>query len=413
MKKTLTWIGSVVAALAIVGGAFLLGKKQADSVDTKPPQNASTRSGVSTENASAGGASGAAKGAPGSAGTAVEVIKVQSTKLAQNIIAVGSLRSDESVVIRPEVSGRVAEILFTEGARVTKGAPLVRLDASVQRAELAQADANLSLSKSKLERAIDLQKKGFISSQAKDEADNNARVAQAAYDLAAAKLTKLEVKAPFSGIVGLRLVSLGDYVKDGQDIVNLEGVDPLKVDFKVPEIFLKQVAVGQALQIGLDAFPNKIFDGRVFAINPLVDTNGRSIVIRAIVKNGEARLRPGMFARVRLLFGESQDALTVPEQTLFPIGEDQYLYKVVDGRAQRLKVEIGQRKQGQVEITQGLKAGDIVVTAGQPKLKDGAQVKIVDAPSATRSNGDVNATQIPAAPAPASNAPAMPTSGAK
>ena len=410
MKKALTWIGSTVAAVAIVGGAFWLGKKQADSVDTKPTQNASS--------ASAGGASGAAKGAPGGTGTAVEVIKVQSSKLAQSITAVGSLRSDESVVIRPEVSGRVAEILFTEGARVTKGAPLVRLDASVQRAELAQADANLSLSKSKLERTIDLQKKGFISSQAKDEADNNARVAQAAYDLAAAKLTKLEVKAPFSGIVGLRLVSLGDYVKDGQDMVNLEGVDPLKVDFKVPELFLKQVAVGQALQIGLDAFPNKIFDGRVFAINPLVDANGRAIVIRAIVKNGEARLRPGMFARVRLLFGESQDSLTVPEQTLFPVGDDQYLYKVVDGRAQRLKVEIGQRKQGQVEITQGLKAGEIVVTAGQPKLKDGAQVKIVDAPSAARSNGNATSAPSPAAPgaavtAPGSTVPAAPTSGAK
>ena len=405
MKKALIWIVSTVVAVSIVGGAFWLGKKQADSGDTKPPQN--------TQNTSTGGASGAARAVSGSAGTAVEVMKVQSTKLAQSITAVGSLRSDESVVIRPEVSGRVAEILFTEGARVSKGAPLVRLDASVQRAELAQADANLSLSKSKLERAIDLQKKGFISSQAKDEADNNARVAQAADDLAAAKLTKLEVKAPFSGIVGLRLVSLGDYVKDGQDMVNLEGVDPLKVDFKVPELFLKQVAVGQALQIGLDAFPNKIFDGRVFAINPLVDTNGRSIVIRAIVKNGEARLRPGMFARVRLLFGESQDSLTVPEQTLFPVGDDQYLYRVVDGRAQRLKVEIGQRKQGQVEITQGLKAGDIVVTAGQPKLKDGAQVKIVDAPSATRSAGAAIAAPIPAAPAPTSTAPAAPTSGAK
>ena len=365
MKKTLIWIGSTIIMAVVAGGAFWLGKKQADT------------SAEAKTNASANG--GGAKGAA-TTGTAVEVTKVQTTKLAQSITAVGSLRSDESVVIRPEISGRVAEILFTEGARVAKGAPLIRLDASIQRAELAQAEANLSLNKSKLDRALDLQKKGFISSQARDEAENNYRVAQAAYDLAAAKLTKLEVKAPFSGIVGLRLISIGDYVKDGQDIVNLEGVDPLKVDLKVPEIFLKQVALGQALQIALDAFPGKIFDGRVFAINPLVDANGRSIVIRAIVKNGEARLRPGMFARVRLLFSESQDSLTVPEQALFPVGDDQYLYTVVDGRAQRLKVDIGQRRQGQVEVTQGLKVDDIVVTAGQPKLKDGAPVKVVEAP---------------------------------
>lgn len=381
MKKALYWIGGSVAIAVIAGGAFWLGKAQTGISESKTAESKATAGMPGKDTKPGSGVSNSASAsATGATGTAVEIIKVQTAKLAQSITAVGSLRSDESVVIRPEISGRVAEILFTEGARVTKGAPLVRFDASVQRAELAQADANLSLNKTKLERALDLQKKGFISSQARDEADNNARVAQATYDLAAAKLTKLEVKAPFSGIVGLRLVSIGDYVKDGQDIVNLEGVDPLKVDFKVPEIFLKQVAVGQALQIALDAFPGKTFDGRVFAINPLVDANGRSIVVRAIVKNGEARLRPGMFARVRLLLSESQDSLTVPEQALFPVGDDQYLYKVVEGRAQRTKIDIGQRRQGQVEVTQGLKIGDIVVTAGQPKLKDGAAVKIVDAP---------------------------------
>lgn len=364
MKKALLVAGVVVALLSVSGGAYWLGKNQSapNAANVTAPANAKN----------AGGAASS---------VAVEVVKVRATRLAQSITAVGSLRSDESVVIRPEIAGRVAEILFSEGSRVIRGAPLIRFDASVQRAELAQADANLSLSKSKLERALDLQKKGFISSQAKDEADNNFRVAQAAYDLSAAKLTKLEIKAPFSGLVGLRLISVGDYVKDGQDIVNLEGVDPLKVDFKVPEIYLKQVRVGQSLQIALDAFPNQDFDGRVFAINPLVDANGRSIVIRAVVRNGEARLRPGMFARVRLLLSESRDSLTVPEQALFPVGDDQYVYRVVEGRAQRVKVDIGQRREGQVEVAAGLKANELVVTAGQLKLKDGVTVKVVEAPT--------------------------------
>ena len=148
------------------------------------------------------------------------------------------------------------------------------------------------------------------------------------------------------------------------------------MDFKIPEIYLKQVAVSQSLQITLDAFPNQTFQGKVFAINPLVDTNGRSIVIRATVKNTDARLRPGMFARVRLLFSDERDSVAVPEQSLIPVGDEQYLFKVVDGRAQRFKVEIGQRRDGQVEVLQGLVAGEVVVTAGQLKLRDGSQVKI-------------------------------------
>ena len=367
MRNVLPVAGVVVALFTVAGGAFWLGKNQSGDSNGK----AAATSAANTK----GGPGGAA------AAIAVEIVKVRTTQLAQSITAVGSLRSDESVVIRPEIAGRVAEILFSEGSRVQRGAPLIRFDASVQRAELAQADANLSFSKSKLERALDLQRKGFISSQAKDEAENNFRVTQAAYDLSAARLTKLEIKAPFSGIVGLRSISVGDYVKDGQDIVNLEGVDPLKVDFKVPEIYLKQVRVGQALKIALEAFPNQNFDGRVFAINPLVDANGRSIVIRAVVKNGEKRLRPGMFARVLLLLNESRDSLAVPEQALFPVGDDQYVYRVVDDRAQRVKITIGQRREGQVEVAAGLNADDMVVTAGQLKLRDGATVKVVDAPT--------------------------------
>ena len=367
MKKSLV-VASVFAGLLIIGsGGYWIGKTQssagaASSLPASGPQ-ATAKAGTSTT------------GALGS-GLMVDAVTVKSVRMAQGLTAVGSLRSDESVTIRPEVAGRISEIGFREGQRVAKGATLIRFDASVQRAELAQAEANLGLSKSRIERSRDLFNKGFISAQARDEAESNFKVAQATYDLSQARLTKLEIKAPFSGIVGLRTVSIGDYVKDGQDIVNLEEIDPLKVDFKIPEIYLKQVAVSQSLQITLDAFPNQTFQGKVFAINPLVDTNGRSIVIRATVKNTDARLRPGMFARVRLLFSDERDSVAVPEQSLIPVGDEQYLFKVVDGRAQRFKVEIGQRRDGQVEVLQGLVAGEVVVTAGQLKLRDGSQVKI-------------------------------------
>lgn len=366
MKKNLLVFAVLAGSLLIGAGGYWFGKTQSGS--PSPKNAAGAPPGPGKNGASSPGVAG---------GIVVEANKVTSIRMSQGITAVGSLRSDESVTIRPEVSGRISEIGFREGQRVSKGTTLVRFDASVQRAELEQTEANLGLSKSRLERSRDLFTKGFISTQARDEAESNFKIAQANYDLSQARLKKLEIKAPFSGIVGLRMVSIGDYVKDGQDIVNLEEIDPLKVDFRIPEIYLKQVAAGQALQITLDAFPNQIFRGKVFAINPLVDTNGRSIVIRAMVQNTEARLRPGMFARVRLLFSDERDSVAVPEQSLIPVGDDQYLFKVVDGRAQRFKVEIGQRRDGQVEVLQGLTVGDVVVTAGQLKLRDGAQVKII------------------------------------
>lgn len=341
--------------------------------------------------------------AGGPAGTPVEAMAVKQISLPQTITAVGSLRSDEAVVLRPEVAGRISEILFREGQRVQQGEVLVRFDSSVQRAELEQAKANLSLNQSKFERAVDLQKKGFISSQARDEAENNYRVSKAAVDLFAARLAKLELRAPFTGLAGLRQVSIGDYVKDGQDLVNIETIDPLKVDFRVPEIYMQQVAVGQAMQIGLDAFPNQNFTGQVLAINPLVDANGRSIVIRAQVRNSGSQLRPGMFARVRLLVGGVQESLAVPEQALVPVGDDLYVFKIVDGKAQRTKIDIGQRRDALVEIVKGLSKTDIVVTAGLQKIRDGANVKVTLIPD-TSSKKAPDAAATKTAPASATSA---------
>ncbi|HET7033465.1 MAG TPA: efflux RND transporter periplasmic adaptor subunit, partial [Casimicrobiaceae bacterium] len=244
--------------------------------------------------------------------------------------------------------------------------------------------------------AIDLQKQGFISGQARDEAENNLRVAEAAEALAAARLAKTEIRAPFSGIIGLRSVSIGDYVKEGQDMVNLESIDPLKVDFRVPEIYLKQVQVGQTLEVGLDALPGKTHPGKVTAINPLVDAGGRAIVIRALVKNTDTTLRPGMFARVKLFTREAQNALVLPEQALVPQGEEQYVYRVVDGKSVRTKVEVGQRRDSRVEILKGVAPGDTVVVAGQLKIRDGTPVTFA---SSTATGGAPNAASTASAQA--------------
>ena len=333
----------------------------------------------SSKPATAANAPANAKAPPG---IVIEAAKVSVVTLPQALTAVGSLRSDETVILRPEIVGRVAQILFREGERVEKGQVLIRLDDSVQQADLDRAKANHVLSKSKHERALDLLQKGFISTQARDEAENNLKVAQADAELMQARIAKTTLRAPFSGILGLRQVSVGDYVKEGQDLVNLEAIDPLKVDFRVPEVNLSQVKDGQALQITLDAIPDKTFEGRVFAINPLIDSNGRAIVIRAHVPNRDGRLRPGMFARVRLFTSGSKETLVVPEESLFPLGDDKYVYKVVDGKAMRQKVEIGQRREGRVEVVNGLTADDVVVTAGVIKLREGAPVSVADTPPA-------------------------------
>ena len=348
----------------------------------------------------AGGPAGSAAAAPGAKGggaapagsVPVEVAKVAQQPMPQTITAVGSLRSDESIVVRPEVAGRVSAIRFQEGQRVAKGATLVMLDPAINQAEVQQSRANLKLAQGKYDRAVDLAKSNFISGQAKDEAENNLRVAEAGLQLAEAKLAKTEIKAPFSGIIGLRVVSIGDYVKEGADVVNLESIDPLKVDFRVPETYLKQVQVGQSLQVQLDAVPGKTFDGKVFAVNPLVDAAGRSIVIRALVRNSDTSLRPGMFARVRLITRDEQNALVIPEQAIVPQGDEQYVFRVTDGKANRVKIAVGQRRDGLVQVLNGLAPNDVIVTAGQLKIRDGVPVSVAS-----------NATA--ASPAKADNAP--------
>jgi membrane fusion protein (multidrug efflux system) len=357
------------AALGIVAAAsagFWVGANRplADPAAATAPANAA---------ASAAAPASGANAAP----TTVEATRVVVMAMPQSITAVGSLRSDESITVRPEVAGRISAILFKEGQQIGKGMALVRLDPAINQAEVQQARANLQLAQSKYDRAVELSQRNFISGQAKDEAENNLRVAQAALSLVEARLAKTEIRAPFAGVIGLRVVSVGDYVKEGADIVNLESIDPLKVDFRVPEIYLRQVQEGQTLTVTLDALPGKKFEGRVFAVNPLVDAAGRAVVIRAIVRNTDTSLRPGMFARVNLITRAEKEALVIPEQAIVPQGEEQYVFRVVDGKVSRVRVEIGQRREAKVEILKGLAANDVVVTAGQLKLRDGMPVTVI------------------------------------
>lgn len=344
---------------------------------------------------------GAAKPATPPPAVGVEAVKVSVGTARQSVLAVGTFRSNEAVMVRPELASRVREFNFREGQKVTKGQVLVRLDAALDEAALAQAEASLALSKANFERATSLVARQAGTEKAVDEARAALRRDEAAVQLAKARVEKYTLIAPFDGVVGLRRVSVGSYLVAGADVVNLEQIDPLKVDFRIPESFLPAVRVGQPIAVTVDAFAGREFPGKVYAIDPLVDEAGRSIVIRAIVDNPQDVLRPGVFGRVAVTLSTRENAMFVPEQAIVPVGDRVQVYRVVDGKSVPTFVRAGQREKGQVEILEGLTPNDMVITAGHLKLpRPGIPVTIVP------SGG-----QRPPAGAPPAGAP-KPASGA-
>ena len=327
--------------------------------------------------AQAPAAGGAPQQARPSFAVPVETAQVTVGPIERRLTAVGTLRSNELVVIRPEIAGRIEAFRFDEGEQVKQGQPLVVLDDSVWGAVVEQAQAALELSQANYDRALDLLQRKVGTTKARDEAFSQMRVDQAELELAKARLDKNTIAAPFDGVVGLRKVSVGDFVNVGADIVNLEQIDPLKADFRVAEAYLGAVSPGQRIELGVDAFSSELFAGQVYAIDPLVDEGGRSVLLRARLPNSDHQLRPGLFARVTLVLNERDGAIQVPEQALVPQGQDQFVFKVTEGKAAFIKVVTGIRREGMVEIVEGLGPDDEVVIAGQLKIRDGAEVKPV------------------------------------
>jgi membrane fusion protein (multidrug efflux system) len=307
----------------------------------------------------------------------VEIAQAKSAEGVTELSSVGTLASDESVAIATEVVGRIATIDFKEGEPVKAGDVLVTLDNLLASADLAFARANLELAESNFERATSLSKTGAGTARARDEAKAALETARAAFELASVRRDKTEIRAPFDGTVGLRQVSVGAYAQIGQVIVNLEKIDTLKLDFRLPEINLRDVKVGQTVQVGVDAFPDRKFEGTVYAIDPLVDVNGRALKIRARLSNPDNILRPGLFARVTLRGVSRGQIVMIPEGAIVPRGTDKFVFKVEDGRAVEVKVQLGRRSNGEVEILEGLNADATVVTAGQTRVRNGQPVSVV------------------------------------
>jgi membrane fusion protein (multidrug efflux system) len=334
----------------------------------------------------------AAGGPPQMPPTAVEAVTVQREAIGSGLTTVGTLRADEQVVIRPEITARLVAIHFEEGQRVGAGDRLFSLDASSAQAALAEAQANLVNAQRENERAIDLGSRQLLSKSEVDTARAQLGVAEARVASARAQAAKTTLVAPFPGVVGLREVSVGEVVAPGQALVNVVRLDPMEVDFSLPETALAQVAVGQEVTLQIDAFPGEAFGGRISAIEPVIDTNTRSAKVRAQIVNEGYRLRPGLFARITLGSAAGvETAVMVPEQALMQQGDVRFVYVVRDGKAVRTPVKTGQRQPGRIAVLDGLKEGDQVVSAGQAKLFDGAPVNVLPA-AGEASPGDSGGT---------------------
>lgn len=334
-------------------------------------------------------------GAPGPQGpVSVEAGKVEAVALADDAQAVGTLRARQSVLLKPEVSGRITKLGFTDGQRVRRGQVLVQLDDSLQAAQLQQAEAQAGIARTQLQRNRELLAQSFVSESVVDQAKAALQVAEAQVSLNRAQLERMKVTAPFDGVAGIRSVNLGDYVKDGSDLVGIEDSSTMWVDFRLPERYVPRLKLGQAVELGLDALPGRSFGARIEALDTQLEANGRSMLVRARVDGATTELRSGLFARVRVLFATRQSALVVPEEALVPQGGKQYVIKLVDGAdgkptARRIEAKLGMRIPGKVELLNGaseIKAGERVVTAGQAKLMrgEGQVLTVVDVDKATQ-----------------------------
>jgi membrane fusion protein (multidrug efflux system) len=345
----------------------------------------------------AGEAARAGRTAAAQSEAPVEVVKAATERVADQVEALGTLVANEQVPIASEVAGRIVAFYFREGQEVEAGVKLVDLDATTARSELQQAQANLSLAQDVYERSQTLVQRGAGTQVALEQATAQLTVARANLAAAEVRLGQLALVAPFKGVVGLRTTSVGTIIPAGQAITTLTGLDPIKVDFSIPELFLSSARVGQTVDVRVDAVPGRQFTGEVYAIDPVASATGRALRLRATIPNADRALRPGLFARIALTTAVRDDAVVVPEAALVAsaTGQESAVYIVSEGKAAMKVVATGRRFDGRVEITQGVKAGDQIVVAGQTRLRDGARVKATEVPA-------------PAAPLPATPAPARP-----
>jgi len=319
-------------------------------------------------------AAGGGPGGPGGFAMPVEVAAAIRDTVVDAIAATGQIEAIQSIELRPEVSGRITDILVREGQLVGDSTPLFKVDDAELKAQAAQADAERQLARQALERTKQLIAQRASSASDLEQAEAKSRGAAANYDLLKTRLDRTVVRAPFGGVVGRRLVSIGTYVSPQTPLITLQSVNPQYASFDVPERYADQLRRGQLVSFQVAALPGKNFSGEVVFVDPVVALPGRTILIKARVPNSEHQLQAGMFIEARLATDLRPNAVVVPEDALLPMQGATFVWVVKDGKANQRQVTVGVRTAGWAEVQSGVEAGDQVVVGGLERLFPNAPV---------------------------------------
>lgn len=304
----------------------------------------------------------------------VDVDTARYSTVVEAVHANGRIEAEQSVELRPDAEGRITELLFREGQPVAEGTPLIRIDDAVLRAQAARAEADRDLAHQQLERVRRLHADNASSPADLERAEAAARSADAALSLLQLQIERTTVRAPFSGVVGQRLVSTGDYVTSSTPLLTLQTVNPQRVVIDVPERHAGQLQRGQTVQFTVAAHPGRTFEAQVEFIDPVVQNSSRTIVVKARAPNQDRALMPGMFVDASLATATRENAIVVPEDAIQPLRTANVVWAVVDGKASRRVVELGARSPGMVEILSGVVAGEQVVVGGLERMAEGMAV---------------------------------------
>ena len=308
--------------------------------------------------------------------TLVTAMQVKTTPWQEKIIAVGTLRAFQGTDITAEIPGRVTQIGFKSGQYVKKGDVLVKLFQDVFKANVDLYRSELELNKLNMKRIAKLYKTHTIAKVDYDNAVSKLASSKAKLDQAQASLSQATIRAPFSGKLGLRNISIGDYINPGYKIVNLQMLDPIDVDFNIPEVYLSKAKNNQSITISSTGHNEKAFRGHVYALDSSVDTTTHSLAARAHIENQKHLLVPGTFVQVTLALGKALNVIKVPQTAIVYEANGHYVYKIVKGKAVKTAVTLSRQTKNNMIITKGLKVGDQVITTGQLKVHDNAPVMI-------------------------------------
>src|SRR5215213_3350188 len=342
---------------------------------------------------------GKGPGAPGGAGgpgggppaMPVEAAAARSDTVVDAILATGQIEALQSIDLRPDVEGRLVQILVREGTPVARGTPLFKIDDAELKAQVAQITAERDLARQSLSRTRDLLGQKASSQAELERAEATMRSNEAQLDRLKVRLERTLVRAPFAGVAGQRFVSLGDYVNSDTRLVSLQTVTPQRASFQVPERYADQLKLGQRVSFRVAALPGRDFSGKVDFVDPVVKLPGRTIMVKAVVPNPRRELQSGMFIEARLATDVRPNAVVIPEDAVLPLQGSSFVWLVIDGKATRRQVELGVRTPGFVEVKNGVESTEQVVVGGQERLAEGApvQAKLVERRPATASPEEV------------------------